>query len=99
MAAAVWSCPPNAVKDFPASMLVRFFENHNFLTTTAQHQWKTIPGGCSRYIEPLSAPFKNRTKCSITIRSVARDEQGVTLKFADPSRQDQRFDHAVFDPA
>ncbi len=32
MAAAVWSCAPRAVNEFPAATLIRFFDNHRFLT-------------------------------------------------------------------
>jgi uncharacterized protein len=95
MAAAVWSCAPNAVKEFPAAMLIRFFDNHGMLTINGHPQWKTIPGGCSRYIAPITAPFKERVFTDVKIRGVARDEQGVTLRFSG-ERTEQRFDHVVF---
>jgi predicted NAD/FAD-binding protein len=95
MAAAVWSCAPNAVKEFPAAMLIRFFDNHGMLTINGHPQWKTIPGGCSRYIAPITAPFKERIFTDVKIRGVARDEQGVTLRFSG-ERPEQRFDHVVF---
>jgi predicted NAD/FAD-binding protein len=95
MAAAVWSCAPNAVNEFPAAMLVRFFQNHNFLTTTQQHQWKTIPGGCSRYIAPITAPFRDRIFTGTAIRCVARGSDGVTIRFAD-GHPEMKFDHVVF---
>ena len=95
MAAAVWSCAPSAIREFPAAMLVRFFENHGMLTINGHPQWKTIPGGCSRYIAPLTAPFQQRIFTDERIRAVARDGQGVTLRFRD-SRPDMRFDQVVF---
>jgi predicted NAD/FAD-binding protein len=95
MAAAVWSCAPSAVNDFPAATLIRFFQNHGFLTVNDHAQWKTIPGGCSSYIAPITNPLRGRITTSAKIRSVARDLHGVTLRFSD-SRPDQRFDHVVF---
>jgi uncharacterized protein len=95
MASAVWSCSHQAVREFPAAMLVRFFDNHGMLTVNGHPQWKTIPGGCSRYIEPLTAPFRDRIYTGVELRSVARDETGVTLRFAG-ARPDMRFDHVVF---
>ena len=95
MASAIWSCAQNAVREFPAAMLTRFFQNHGMLTVNGHPQWKTIPGGCSRYITPITAPYKRRVFCSTAIRCVARDELGVTLKFAD-ERPQMRFDHIVF---
>lgn len=95
MASAIWSCPQNALKEFPAAMLARFFHNHGMLTINGHPQWKTIPGGCSRYIAPITAPYKQRIFSGTPIRSVVRYEQGVALKFAD-SRPEMRFDHVVF---
>ena len=95
MAAAVWSCAPSSVQEFPAAMLVRFFENHGMLTFNGHPQWKTIPGGCSRYLAPLTAPFRDRIFLNTQIRTVARNPQGVTLHFKD-DRPPMRFDHAVF---
>src|SRR5579871_2859169 len=60
MASAIWSCAHSAVKEFPAVMLARFFQNHGMLTINGHPQWKTIPGGCSRYIDPITAPYKPR---------------------------------------
>jgi predicted NAD/FAD-binding protein len=76
-------------------MLVRFFQNHNFLTTTNQHQWKTIPGGCSSYIGPITAPLKDRVFTGTNIRSVARQNNGVTIRFGD-GRPEMSFDHVIF---
>lgn len=95
MAAAVWSCAPGAVPEFPAAMMVRFFENHGMLTIHGHPQWKTIPGGCSRYLAPITAPLKDRIFISSQIRHVARDAAGITLRFRD-ARPAMHFDHAVF---
>lgn len=94
MASAVWSCAHNAVHEFPAEMLIRFFDNHGMLTLNGHPQWKTIPGGCSRYIAPITSPLKDRIFTGIEIRGIVRDEMGVTLRFA-AGRPDMRFDHAV----
>ncbi len=95
MASAVWSCAPGTLRRFPAAMLVRFFANHGMLTVNGHPQWKTIPGGCDRYIAPLSAPFRQRIFTSSAIRAVARGADGVTLHFHE-GRQAMRFDHVVF---
>lgn len=95
MAAAVWSCPPRAVKEFPAATLIRFFDNHRFLTISDQAQWKTIPGGCARYIAPISRPLKDRVFTGAKIAGVSRQEDGVTLHFAE-GRPALRFDEVIF---
>ncbi len=95
MAAAVWSCAPKAVNAFPAATLIRFFDNHRFLTVSGQAQWKTIPGGCSRYIAPISKPLKDRVFTGAKIKGVSRQEDGVTLRFAE-GRSEMRFDEVIF---
>lgn len=95
MASAVWSCAHEAVREFPAAMLIRFFDNHGMLTVNGHPQWKTIPGGCNRYIHPIIQPLRDRIFTGAHIRTVARDEFGVTLKFHH-GRPDMRFDHVVF---
>ena len=95
MTSAVWSCAPAAAREFPAAMLIRFFDNHNFLTMTRQHQWKTIPGGCSRYLGPISASFRSRIVTGAKIAKVSRDAGGVAVHFSD-GRPAGQFDHAVF---
>lgn len=95
MASAVWSCGHNAVNEFPAATLIRFFDNHRFLTVTEQAQWKTIAGGCGSYVAPMTRPFQNRIVTDAQIQSVIRDQSGVTLRFAD-QRPEMSFDHVVF---
>jgi predicted NAD/FAD-binding protein len=95
MASAVWSCGHNAATQFPAATLIRFFENHRFLTVTGQAQWKTIPGGCSRYIAPITQPLKDRIFTGAQLQKVVREAAGVTLRFSD-GRPEKRFDHVVF---
>ena len=95
MASAIWSCAHSAVKEFPAAMLTRFFHNHGMLTINGHPQWKTIPGGCDRYIAPITAPYRQRVFSGVAIRGVVRDMKGVTLKFGD-LRPEMRFDHVVF---
>ena len=61
MASAVWSCGHEAVREFPAAMLIRFFDNHdNMLTVSGKAQSKTIPGGSSRYLDPITKPLAER---------------------------------------
>ena len=95
MASAVWSCTLDAVKEFPAATLIRFFDNHRFLTVSGQAQWKTIAGGCSSYIPGMTQAFRKRVFTGIQVQSVTRSESGVTLRLAD-GREEMRFDQVVF---
>ena len=95
MASAVWSCAYHAAAEFPAATLIRFFDNHRFLTITGQAQWKTIPGGCSRYIKPITRPLRESIFTGVRLQSISRGNDGVTLRFTG-DRPELRFDHAVF---
>lgn len=94
MAGAVWSTPVDAMDAFPARTLLAFFRNHGMLGLTTQHPWRTIPGGTSRYLEPLTRPFRDRIRTGALLRSVTRGPAGVELKL--DGDQALRFDEVVF---
>ena len=50
---AIWSTGTDAVGNFPARTLVRFFRNHALMSTTGQHQWWTVKGGSREYVSRL----------------------------------------------
>ncbi len=94
MAGAVWSTSPLEMEAFPAATLLRFFENHGFLGLTTQHPWRTIPGGTSRYLEPLCRPFRDRIRTGLQDLEVRRAGPGVQVRI--PGEEPQAFDQAVF---
>lgn len=94
MSAAVWSMTPEAVKQFPAVTLIRFFQNHGMLGINTHPQWKVLRGGSQSYLGPLTAPFRERIATGVGIQSVARCDGRVVLRFAD--RPAAEFDHVVF---
>jgi predicted NAD/FAD-binding protein len=96
MAAAVWSSAPSSLHEFPAAMLVRFFDNHGMLTVNGHPQWKTIPGGCSRYIEPITRSFRERVMTGVEISKITRYPGGVVMSFVGDERPAMTFDHVVF---
>jgi predicted NAD/FAD-binding protein len=96
MAAAVWSSAPSSLREFPAAMLVRFFDNHGMLTVNAHPQWKTIAGGCSQYIEPITKPLRDRVIAGVEIAKVSRYPDGVMITFVGDERPAMTFDHVVF---
>ncbi len=78
MAAAVWSSPPERIRDFPAHALMRFWHNHGFLGLDTQHPWRTVEGGARCYVAKLSAPFRDRIHRGAGVRTVT-DERQVIL--------------------
>jgi len=94
MAGAIWSMAPDVMRDFPVFTMVKFMQHHGMLGLSTHFPWKVIAGGSHAYLAPLTAPFRDRIATGVTIRSVTRDADGVTLRME--GRPDERFDEVVF---
>jgi predicted NAD/FAD-binding protein len=94
MASAIWSSSLDSIEEFPAQTLVRFMANHGMLSIASHPTWRVVRGGSHTYVPRLTAPLGNEVRTGVTIRSVRRDEGGVTLTFAD--RPAARVDDVVF---
>ncbi len=93
MGAAIWSMSLVEMRGFPLQFFVRFFKNHGLLSVSNRPQWCVIEGGSSRYIEPLSATFRERIRLNCPVSRVERDLSGVLIHSAAGS---ERFDKVVF---
>ena len=93
LASAIWSAATGQIGAFPAVTLFRFFENHGMLRLARHIRWRTIPGGCSRYIQPITAPYRERVVCGAQIANIERRERNVRLNFA--GRAPAEFDQVV----
>jgi predicted NAD/FAD-binding protein len=93
MASAVWSASTHAIRSFPAPTLVRFFDNHGMLGLDTHPRWKVVRGGSHRYLDPITAPYRDRVRTNAGIRSIARLDRGVELRFAHAPAE--RFDEVV----
>ncbi len=93
MAAAIWSADPGSVEDFPLQTFARFFLNHGILEVKNPFEWKVITGGSARYVEKLTATFRDRIRLGAPIKSVTRHPDRVELS---PVNGDtEQFDHVV----
>jgi predicted NAD/FAD-binding protein len=93
MGAAIWSMSLADMLGFPLEFFVRFFKNHGLLSVNHRPQWCVIDGGSSRYIEPLTASFRQKIRLACPVHSIERDAQGVTVNSAAGS---ERFDKVIF---
>jgi uncharacterized protein len=92
MGAAIWSTPAEHMLDFPAENFVIFFENHKLLHWD-RPVWRTVTGGSRRYVETLTAGFRDRYRLGDPVVSVSRDAFGVSVTTA--SGHSGRFDQVV----
>lgn len=94
MASAIWSAPPDAIRAFPATTLVRFLDNHGLLAVAGQPTWRTVRNGSHTYIPKLTAPLGGRVVTRAAIQSVQRRADSVSIAFLD--RPPMVFDQVVF---
>ena len=94
MGAAIWSCPPDQMRAFPAESFARFFANHGLLSLRDRPQWRVVSGGSARYVEKLTRPFLDRIRLGTPVERVVRDEERAELTFGDGSVE--TFDAVVF---
>jgi predicted NAD/FAD-binding protein len=76
MAAAIWSCPLDIIKNYPAKSLIRFFLNHGLLTTNQQPQWHTVEGGSREYVKLLCQDFKDKITKNCEIKKIKKLANG-----------------------
>jgi predicted NAD/FAD-binding protein len=93
MSCAVWSSPPERMLQFPAATLLRFFHNHGFLGLHTQHPWRSVAGGARRYVEKISAPFRERIHLRRGVTEVRREHGQVSV--TDESGQRERYDRVI----
>jgi predicted NAD/FAD-binding protein len=94
MSSAVWSTPPDKMRQFPAATLLRFFHNHGFLGLHTQHPWWTVEGGAQSYVQKLIMPFQHRIHLRTPVRAVRRiPTSGVEVSTATAAT---RFDKVIF---
>jgi predicted NAD/FAD-binding protein len=90
---AVWSSNRAGAREFPARLLVRFFEHHGFLRAGQGLQWRTISGGSREYIRAFLARFRGDVRLLSPVESVRRvpGKVAVTARGAGT----ETFDHVV----
>lgn len=94
MGAAIWSAGTETLREFPARYFVRFFHHHGMLTVDDRPQWRTVRGGSARYVERLTASFRDRIRLRSVVESVRRTPAGVFVKTH--GAEAERFDRVFF---
>jgi uncharacterized protein len=87
MAGAVWSTPPDKMREFPAATLLRFWHNHGLLGLDSQHPWYTVAGGAKCYVEKMTAAFRERVQLRKMAVQVRRENGGARVISANGEAQ------------
>jgi predicted NAD/FAD-binding protein len=93
MCSALWSADPDRIREFPARTTAAFFHNHGMLAVEGRPRWRTVVGGSARYVERLTAPFRDRIRLSCPVRAVRR--LGDRVRVAAGDGPPEEFDHVV----
>ncbi|MCB1954952.1 MAG: FAD-dependent oxidoreductase [Rhodocyclaceae bacterium] len=91
MAAAIWSCPPRRMLDYPLETFVRFCHNHGLLRVLDRPKWMTVKGGGRSYVRKLSQALED-VRTGVRVGGLMRDADGVWLFSTDGA---ERFDEVV----
>ena len=92
-AAAIWSAPCEAIRDFPAAAFIRFFENHGLLKLAGRPLWRTVTGGSRQYVEKLLADYSGKVRLDCAVQRVTRTDAGVEV--TDHSGETLSYDKVV----
>ena len=92
MGAAIWSAPASEIMDFPAENFVAFFTNHRLLQYD-RPVWRTVKGGSRRYVEKLTASFRDRITLGCAVTAIERNGHGVVVH--DSHGKINSYDHVV----
>jgi uncharacterized protein len=82
MASAMWSCSPNAVRDFPAQAFMQFCANHGLLQLRERPKWRSVIGGAAVYVTRMAQDITRkggRIDSGCAVRAVARRPEGVRI--------------------
>jgi predicted NAD/FAD-binding protein len=92
-AAAIWSTPLEAIRDYPAAALIRFFQNHGMMSVFGRGKWRTVSGGSDAYVSRLAAAFSGEIRKGVRVASARRSPFGVEI--CDSAGRTERFDQVV----
>ena len=93
MSAAIWSCPLEEVKAFPALSFFNFHDNHGLLRFSGRPKWRTVTDGSREYVARLLQDFRGKAYAETPVKAVRRTPVGVWLTLGDGS--EARFDQVV----
>ncbi len=93
MAESIWSGSRQQMGAFPARAFLRFFQNHGLLSLKDRPVWRTISGGSVKYVEKITAPYRDRIRLNSPVTCIRRHADHVEIKT--PRTEFERFDQVV----
>jgi predicted NAD/FAD-binding protein len=91
MAAAIWSCPTEQMRDMPLLTFVRFCQNHGLLQVFDRPMWRTVQGGSRTYVNKIAARLSD-VRLACPVASIERFGDALQVNHASGS---EVFDQVV----
>jgi predicted NAD/FAD-binding protein len=82
LASCIWSLPPEAIRAYPASAILSFFDNHELLAGISGRHWRTFAGSSRIYVDAFCRKFPGTIRLGSRIDRIQRDADGVRLQSA-----------------
>ncbi|MEF8823073.1 MAG: FAD-dependent oxidoreductase [Desulfohalobiaceae bacterium] len=92
MIQAIWSAPGSDSLAIPASLFLRFVDNHGLLSRPGSIQWRYIKGGSRTYLDAFQSRFPGEVRLKEPVRAVSRTPEGPVIHHQDG---EERFDAVV----
>ncbi len=92
MSAAIWSCPPHEIMNYPARAFIAFFDNHQLLALGHRKAWRTVKQGSENYVRRM-IPAISKVACREQVQRITRGGRGIKVLKA--SGHEEAFDHVV----
>ncbi len=92
MAAAIWSCPPRTMLEYPVATFLQFCHNHGLLQVSDRPQWMTVNGGAREYVRRIAAQLPD-VRLGCPVAGVRREAGKVELLTAGGA---EVFDQVIF---
>ena len=83
MGASIWSTDPHKMLEMPAVFFLKFLSNHGLLNISDRPQWRVVCNGSKSYVEKLIASMKCTLHLDTPVKSISRNEDGVSLELSD----------------
>lgn len=83
VAVAIWSIPARQVLSMPASVFIRFFENHHLLHGRSGKGWRSFRGSSQVYLAAFRDRFRGEVLLGCPVSKVSRSENAVAVQTRD----------------
>ncbi len=93
LGASLWSCPAEKFRQFPIKFVLEFLDNHCMLQVNDRPQWKTVVGGSSQYIAPLTQWYSEKIHLNCAVTNVVRKNNKVEIYFVNGNSES--FDEVI----